>query len=240
LQRAERATTHPLSAFAKATADKLTHDPHARGSLDDTPMTADEAIHWLKAHGSKAGREGMRRYAIPNDRAFGVPMNQIQKLAKEAGRDHALAEALWTSGWYEARILTAFVAEPERLTAAQMERWCRDFDNWAVVDTLCFALFDRSPHAWKKVAPWTRSRKEYVRRAGLALLWALALHDKTAPDSRFLAGLKLVEQCANDDRHYVRKAMAMALRAIGRRNRALSAAADATARNVAASRKARA
>jgi 3-methyladenine DNA glycosylase AlkD len=203
-------------------------------------MTADEAIHWLEKHGSKAGRERMRRYAIPTDRAFGVPMNRIQKLAKQTGRDHTLAGHLWRSGWYEARILTAYVAEPERLTAAEMERWCRDFDNWAVVDTLCFALFDRTPHAWKKVAPWTRSREEYVRRAGFALLWALALHDKAAPDSQFLAGLKLVEQCASDDRHYVRKAIDMALRAIGRRNRALSAAAQATARPVAASRKARA
>ena len=49
-------------------------------------------------------------------------------------------------------MLATFVDEPERVTAAQMDRWCRDFDNWAIVDTACFALFDRTPHAWAKVA----------------------------------------------------------------------------------------
>ena len=28
-----------------------------------------------------------------------------------------------------------------------MNRWCRDFDNWGVVDTVCFKLFDQSPLA---------------------------------------------------------------------------------------------
>ena len=48
------------------------------------------------------------------------------------GRDHELALALWDTGWYEARMLTAFVDEPARVTAAQMDRWARDFDNWAI------------------------------------------------------------------------------------------------------------
>ena len=40
----------------------------------------------------------MPRFAIPNERAFGVPMAAIQKLAKRLGRAHALAEALWETG----------------------------------------------------------------------------------------------------------------------------------------------
>ena len=47
-------------------------------------------------------------------------------------------------------MLTAYVDEPERVTSAQMDRWSRQFDNWAICDTLCFALWVRSPHALKK------------------------------------------------------------------------------------------
>jgi len=37
------------------------------------------------------------------------------------------------------------VDEPERVTPAQMDRWCKDFDNWGICDTVCFFLFDRTP-----------------------------------------------------------------------------------------------
>jgi hypothetical protein len=46
-----------------------------------------------------------------------------------------------------------------------MDRWARDFDNWGVCDTLCFCLFDRTPHAWRKVSSWSRRRDE-LREAG--------------------------------------------------------------------------
>lgn len=53
-------------------------------------------------------------------------------------------------------MLTSFVADPAQLTPEQMDRWCKDFDNWAFCDTLCFNLFDRSRHAWDKVRQWSR------------------------------------------------------------------------------------
>ena len=92
----------------------------------------DDAIAWLRSHATKATRDGMARYNVPSDKAFGVSMKNIQLLAKQLGRDHALAAALWETGWYEARMLTAFVDEPERVTSAQMDRWSRQFDNWAI------------------------------------------------------------------------------------------------------------
>ena len=72
------------------------------------------ALAWLKKHSSKAVRDGMLRYAIPNDDALGVRMGDIQKLGKELGRDHALALELWKTGVYEARMLCAYVDEPEQ------------------------------------------------------------------------------------------------------------------------------
>ncbi len=105
------------------------------------------------------------RYGIHTARAFGVSVANIRALGKELGRDHAMAPALWDTGWYEARMLAAFVDEPALVTAAQMDRWCRDFDNWAICDTVCFHLFDRTPHAWAKVTVWSGKRAEFVRRA---------------------------------------------------------------------------
>ena len=162
-------------------------------------------------------------------------MANVQVLAKRLGRSHELALALWDTGWYEARLLTSFVDEPARVTSAQMDRWCRDFDNWGICDTLCFHLFDRTPHAWSKVARWSGRRDEFAKRAAFALLASLAGHDRTTGDQPFLDGLRLVEDAATDERNFVKKGVSWALRMVGRRNAALHAAAVRVARRLSAS-----
>lgn len=183
------------------------------------------AIAWLEQHGSKRIRDEYEpRYGIVAKKAFGVPMRDIQALAKKLGRNHELAAALWNTGWYEARLLTAYVDDPAKVTAAQMDKWARDFDNWGVVDTLCFSLFDRTPHAWRKVDQWSRKRDEYVKRAGFVLLACLALHDKKSGDEPFLKTIPLLEDGASDGRNFVAKAVSWAIRSIGGRSRALNTA----------------
>jgi 3-methyladenine DNA glycosylase AlkD len=132
-------------------------------------------------------------------------------------------------------MLATLVDEPELVTATQMDEWCRDFDNWAICDTACFALFDRTPHAWRKVAAWSTRKDEFQKRAAFALLACLALHDKTTADAPFAKLLALVEVGARDERNFVKKGANWALRAVGRRSPALHAAAVALARRLAAS-----
>ena len=153
-------------------------------------------------------------------------------LAKRLGRNHELAHALWETDVYEARMLTSFVADPARVTPNEMDRWCRDFDNWAICDTLCFHLFDRTPHAFAKVKQWSDKRAEFVKRAAFALLASLALHDKTTGDGPFLATLPLIERAATDERNFVKKGVSWALRGVGRRSAALHSAAVALARRL--------
>ena len=174
------------------------------------------ALRWLEAHASKSVRDGMLRYAIPND--------------------HALALALWKTGVYEAQMLCAYVDEPTRVTAAQMDAQARAFDNWAICDTLCFALWVRTPHAFAKIRKWATSRDEFVKRASFALLASVALKDEAASDAGFLRGLKLIEKAATDERNFVKKAVNWALRGIGSRNLALNEAAVALSKKLAASK----
>lgn len=208
--------------------------PVAEPSASTRERAAD-ALRALERMGTKRNRDGMARYGLVAKHVFGVSVADIQQLAKRYGRDHALALALWVSGWYEARLLAAFVDEPARVTSAQMDRWAREFENWGDCDTVVMHLFDRTPHAWKKVALWSGREPEFVKRAGFALIASLALHDKTAPDAPFAAALRLVAREAHDERNYVKKAVNWALRAVGSRNLALHARAVALATTLAAS-----
>ena len=213
--------------------------PSAKAAEKKSPRSLEDdvqaALSSLEQMSTQRDRDNLARFGIAANKAFGVSMSNIQVLARRLGRNHALAAALWKTGWYEARMLTSFVDDPARVTPAQMDRWCRDFDNWGICDTVCFHLFDRTPHAWHKVVEWCDQRDEFVKRAGFALLWGLTVHDKLADNEPFANGLRLVERAATDERHFVKKSVNMALRAIGKRNRALNAAATAVARRLAAS-----
>jgi 3-methyladenine DNA glycosylase AlkD len=159
----------------------------------------------------------------------------MQSLAKQLGKDHALAMELWTSGCYEGQMLAALIDEPQRVTRSQMNAWAGDFDNWAICDTACFHLFDKTPFAWEKARQWATSRREFVKRASFALMASITVHDKTAPDSEFLALLPIIEDGAHDERNFVKKAVNWALRSIGKRNQALNTAAIASAKRLAES-----
>jgi 3-methyladenine DNA glycosylase AlkD len=189
----------------------------------------------LERKSTKRDRENLARFGITAGKAYGVSMANVQSIAKSLGRNHPLALALWDTGWYEARLLTSFVDEPEQVTAAQMDRWCHDFDNWGICDTVCFHLFDRTPFAWKKVAQWHNRREEFVKRAAFALLASLALHDKRTGDQPFIDSLAFIERAANDERNFVKKGVSWALRLIGRRNAALNAEAVKVARRLSSS-----
>jgi len=194
------------------------------------------ALAWLEEHSSPKIRDEMLpRYGINAPKAFGVSVANLHKLAKIVGRNHEFALALWETGWYEARMLAALVDEPERVTPSQMDKWCRDFDNWGICDTVCFHLFDRVPHAYGKVEQWARRRDEFVRRGAFALMASLALHDKQASDENFTKWFPLIEEGANDDRNFVKKGVSWALRGIGKRNAKLKSAAIKVAQRLASS-----
>jgi 3-methyladenine DNA glycosylase AlkD len=186
----------------------------------------------LRALGSERDRAGMARYGINVADAFGVSVYVLRAIAKRLGTDHGLALALWATGNHEARLLACFVDDPALVTVAQMEAWAAGFDSWDVCDQATTSLFDLTPHAWRLAAAWARRDGEWVKRAGFALLAGLAVHDRDAPDRRFLALLPAVARGAADERNYVKKAVSWALRNVGKRNVALHAAAIACAERI--------
>src|SRR5688572_10341404 len=191
--------------------------------------TVDSVMAWIRETGSPKTRSGMVRYGLPTEHAAGIAVGVLRKEAKRIGPDHALAMALWKTRSYEAQLLAAMLGEPDRLTAAQMDAWCRDFDNWGTVDTACFVLFDRSPHAWTMAPRWAKQKGEFQKRAGYVLMACLAHHDKAAKDAAFLKFLPMIEKGAADERNFVKKGVSWALRGIGHRAPALHVAAVTTA-----------
>lgn len=195
-------------------------------------ITASSIISSLKAKGSRRNVEGMARYGIVSRKVFGVSAPVLHGMAKEIGKCHELAAALWRTGIMEARILAAFIEQPDRVTPAQMDRWVKDFDSWAVCDGVCLHLFVKTPYAHQRALRWSRDEREFVRRAGFALMASLAVHDKGAKDVQFVKFLSAIRRAASDERNFVKKAVNWALRQIGKRNKRLHAQAIRAAEEI--------
>jgi 3-methyladenine DNA glycosylase AlkD len=170
----------------------------------------------------------MARFGIVSDTALGIPIPHIRNLAKELKKEkkcHELALELWKQDIHEAKILATMIDDPKLVTEQQMNDWANGFYSWDVCDQCCSNLFDRTPFCDKKIREWTKSEKEFVRRAGFVLMATSAVHDKKANDERFLSYLSIIEKYSTDDRNFVRKAVNWALRQIGKRNSRLHKAA---------------
>jgi len=176
--------------------------------------------------------KGMARFGINPENTYGVSIPNLRKIAREVGKDHALAQQLWTSGIHEARILASMIDDPKITTEEQMESWVKDFDSWDVCDQCCSNLFDKVKFAHQKADEWSRREEEFVKRAGFTLMAALAVHDKKAADEDFLKFLPIIKRESTDDRNFVKKAVNWALRQIGKRNLNLNEMAIKTAEEI--------
>lgn len=181
-------------------------------------MTAEKIITLLKSQANPKNLEGMARFGINPKNTLGIPVPGLRKLAKEIGKDHILAQKLWDSGIHEARLLAGFIDNPEEVTPKQMDQWVGDFDSWDVCDQVCSNLFDKTAFAFDKAHIWAKDEREFVRRAGFAMMAVLAVHDKKASDEKFLEFFPLIKKYSIDQRNFVKKSVNWALRQIGKRN----------------------
>lgn len=186
----------------------------------------------MKKHSNPANVEGMARFGINRENTLGVSIPILRKMAAEIGADHTIAQELWHSGIHEARILASMIDDPSEVSETQMEKWARDFDSWDVCDQCCSNLFDKTRHAHRKAAEWSSRQEEFVKRAGFALMAALAVHDKQARNDQFERYFPIIERESDDDRNFVKKAVNWALRQIGKRNMSLNQKAIAAARQI--------
>ncbi len=177
--------------------------------------------------------EEMTRYGIKSTgNVLGISSKYLFSLAKSIGTNQKLALELWETGIYEARLIAAYLADPKQMNKTIINRWVRDFDNWAICDGVCMHCFRDAPYGHELVLKWVKQKQEFVRRAGFTMIATLCVNDKKSDDIVFLKYLPIVYKYATDERNYVKKAVNWALRQIGKRNLKLNTAAIKMAKKI--------
>lgn len=176
----------------------------------------------IESYGSKKNLEGMKRFGINVNNAFGVSVAKLKEIAKKIKKDHSLALALWETGYHEARIMALLLDELDKIEEHIIDKWVNDFNSWDICDLTCMYIVSKSNFCEKKIKEWYNSEKEFVKRAAFATIAAAAINQKNWDDRKFTEFLPLIKSALNDERNFVKKAINWALRGIGKRSKKLN------------------
>lgn len=207
-----------MKARSRFSSTPTKRSKQSRTGKNASPWTKDAVVRELQGLADPKVRAKMAYFGVNVPNAHGISTPLLQRFARHIGKDHRLAQELWTTGIHEARILATFIGEPEKITAAEMGRWVRDFNSWDIVDATCCYLYAHTKFAWKKAAEWSRRSEEFEKRAAFSLVAYLSYKDKEAANARFVQFLRVIEREAYDERNFVKKAVNWTLRNIGKRN----------------------
>ncbi|UCE17079.1 MAG: DNA alkylation repair protein [Gemmatimonadota bacterium] len=193
-------------------------------------MNYSEVMKRLKTLGTEQNRKIYQRHGA-GDKTFGVSFANLSTLKKQINTDHDLASELWASGNTDAQTLATMIANPEKMNKSELDKWLKDIHYYMLIDVFVAHLVSKSPHAQSRMEKWTKSKDEWVGRAGWQLLAQLAMKKNELPDIYFEEYLKTIRKSIHGSRNRTKDAMNNALIAIGMRNstlekRALAVAAD--------------
>lgn len=193
-------------------------------------MTLEETMTRLhNLASSDVIKQKKERFGIDPKNSLGIYHKELDVLAKEIGKDDALAIKLFDTGIYEAKILCSKIYTPKNLTEDMMDYLSKGFDSWEICDSFCMKLFIKNMWALHKTIEWSKSEKIYTKRAGFVLMASLVTADKKAQNSIFRVFIPIILRECEDERTHVKKAISWALRAMGKRNRDLHKLAIKTA-----------
>ena len=194
-------------------------EPPTRGRAKAIGVwTVAKAVEELARHGKRRNVEGMARFGIRAKKVLGVSKPKLDEIVREIGKDHELGLRLWETGIHDAHLLGMLISDPEKVTAQQMERWLRDFDNWDVCDGTWPSFVRVCPARMEKSICLDHAEGRISETSWICARRLPGSYDKEARDEPFRKILRAIERKAWDDRNFVQKAVNWGLRNIGKRN----------------------
>lgn len=194
-------------------------------------MTVSEVLALLDAERDERGMKNWERLGprTAGMKTFGIGLTRLRKLAKQVGRDRELAQALWKTDVYDARVIALMIDDPARITRDQAEKQVGELAGGmlAHVFSSCDATLAKTPFAVDLADQWVRSDDPVRRECGYGLLYeASKLAGKKAQgEAFFLAHVQRIAERIDGEPENVRLAMGAALMGIGKRSAALNKAA---------------
>lgn len=178
--------------------------------------TAQAILEEIRPLGSEAYRKTMIRHGV-KEPVYGVKIEELKKIQKRVKKDYQLALDLYDTGVYDAMYLAGLVADDERMTKKDLQRWVKTAKSAPICDHTVTAVAAGSKHGWDLGLEWIESKEESVASAGWGTLsGVVATKEDSELDLKGVkALLKRVEKTIHQEPDRVRYAMNSFVIAVG-------------------------
>ncbi len=200
-------------------------------------MTKTQVLALLKENQNERGIANWKKRGAKDGKlkSFGIGLTQLRKLAKKVGRDHKLAQQLWKSDIYDAKVIGLLIDDPKQLSREQVEEQVEGLQGGmlAHVFASCDATLAKTPFAFELARDWMESKDAMRRRCSYTLLYELSKKNPKDMDDAYLLGrIDHIRNAIHGEEMWVREAMTGALMGIGKRNKNLNKAAIRAAKAI--------
>lgn len=96
---------------------------------------------------------------------YGVNYADLKPLVRKIGRNHDVALGLWDSGVHDARVVATMIAEPEKMTRGDVERWLSDCTNYVITEAVA-GVASKMPDGLEMARSWIEQGGEWTTTAG--------------------------------------------------------------------------
>jgi 3-methyladenine DNA glycosylase AlkD len=194
-------------------------------------MNESEVLQLLEQHKNEKGIQNWNEMEAPkcNYKSYGIGLTVQRKLAKQIGKNHTLAQQLWKSNYYDAKVISILIDDPKLITKKQMELQVEDinFGYLVHVFSACGAPVAKTPFIAELALEWAKSSDSIRRRCANGFIYELSKsYKKSSPDDDYyLDYLNHIENSFANENNSLRLSMTGALMGIGKRNLKLNKAA---------------
>ncbi|MEK6234213.1 MAG: DNA alkylation repair protein [Planctomycetales bacterium] len=201
-------------------------------------MTKTQVISLLKENRNERGvaHWEKRRSQGETLKSFGIGLTHLRKLAKQIGRDHKLAQQLWKTDVYDAKVIGLLIDDPKQLSREQAETQVEELGAGmlAHVFASCDATLAKTSFAFDLAKEWMESKDATRRRCGYSLVYELCKKKNVdgMDDDYLLGRVRHIQDAVHGEEMWVREAMSGALIGIGKRNKKLNKAAIRAAKAI--------
>ncbi|MBO4997386.1 MAG: DNA alkylation repair protein [Lachnospira sp.] len=181
-------------------------------------MNSREIIKELQAQTSEKYKANVVKMGIPEEHCIGVSTGEVRSIAKKIGKSNELAFELWNTNYHEARLLAVLILDKKEITHSDIEKLMSEVVSWDLCDHLCKNLIAKMKDYKEFIYKWINSNHIYKKRAAYTLIATSAIHDKKLSKDTLDKYLKLIREAQDIEHDHIKKAVAWALKEIGKRD----------------------
>ncbi len=132
-----------------------------------------DILKQLKGLGQESIKKVLLKHGI-KEPLYGVKVEELKKIQKKAKFNYPLSLELYSSGIYDAMYLAGLMAEPEKMSATDLQKWA-ELANAPTLHEYTVAWVASESNFGKEMAlKWIESPDEGIASSGWATLSSLA------------------------------------------------------------------